>query len=136
MSFWARASGPAGPVWMLGLDPGKLTVGAGMMRFSAAQLQRWRSTAGGPVGAELAGHLARLGTAGATLAMPELARVPAPYAQDHARADLLRRKGIAVWRDLGGPERACGASGPRRCRDALLDFQPVVTWLRSHVAAD
>lgn len=135
LSFWSRDMGPAGPAWMLGLEPERLTVGAGMMRFSPAQLQRWRSAVDGPAGGDLSTQLTGLAAAGARLSEPELARVPAPHARDHARAGLLRRKGIAVWRDLDGPERAFGAAGPRRCRDALLDFRPVVDWLRAHAAA-
>lgn len=136
MSFWPSAAGASGPVWMLGLEPGKLTVGAGTMRFAPAQLQRWRDSVSGPAGADLSQRLDRLATAaGARLSEAALVRVPAPYPNDHVRADLLRRKGIVVWRDLEGPERAYGAAGPGRCRSALLDFEPVVEWLRSHVAA-
>lgn len=135
MSFWPTRAETAGPAWMLGLEPEKLTVGAGIMAFSPRQLHHWRDSVNGPEGADLSRRLSGLVAGGARLPEPELARPPSPFARDHPRSGLLRRKGLTVWRNINEPQRAFGADGPRNCSQALLEFRPVVEWLETHVAA-
>ena len=59
---------------------------------------------------------------------PELKRTPAPYAANHPRAELLRRKGLNVWQDLD-----VGLTGSPELVDAVVTaFQamdPVNVWL-------
>ncbi len=43
---------------------------------------------------------------GARIDAPELKRVPAPYAKDHPRGELLKRKSMTLWFDLSDKEIA------------------------------
>ena len=67
-----------GPVWMFGLDPDGLNLGAGIFAFSPPRLARWREWCAGGEGEAIGETLARLIAAGARLSEPELKRVPAP----------------------------------------------------------
>jgi uncharacterized protein (TIGR02453 family) len=87
-----------------GLEPDTLTLGVGAFDFGPADLERYRkAVADDAWGGELAGLLASLG---ARQHEPDLKRVPAPYAADHPRAELLKRKGLNAWRDLDDPALA------------------------------
>ncbi|MBX2806251.1 MAG: DUF2461 domain-containing protein [Hyphomicrobiales bacterium] len=130
MAFWPDNSGPTEAVWMLGLEPGKLTFGAGIMAFSASQLDAWRKRVAGADGAALSDCLSVLVKQGARLSEPELKRVPAPFEKGHSRADLLRRKSMTVWRDTDDVEICFGSDGPQRCLPELLTFVPITEWLR------
>ena len=59
---------------------------------------------------------------------PELKRTPAPYANSHPRAELLRRKGLNVWQEL---DPALVAS-PDLVDGVVAAFQamdPINVWL-------
>ena len=117
--------------WMFGLEPGKLTFGAGEMTFERDRLLSWRNRVSGPDGKELADRLAALSAAGCRLAEPELRRVPPPFAGNHPRADLLRRKSLAIWRDVPDTGLCFGRDGPSNCLGELLAFEPIAAWLNS-----
>lgn len=91
---------------MFGVSRDYVTAGVGAMAFSKPALGRWRTHVGSAGGEPFAATLAEMTGAGHRLSAPELRRVPAPYAQDHPRGDLLRRKGIVLWHDLGADEQA------------------------------
>jgi uncharacterized protein (TIGR02453 family) len=135
MAFRPAEAGPDGPVWMVGLEPGRLSLGAGVMGFTPRQIAAWRESVAGPAGEMLQRDLDHLLTRGASLSDPDLARVPKPYSPDHPRADLLRRKGLVVWRHSKEPQMACGADGPARCADQLKGFAPVMIWLKQIIQA-
>lgn len=81
-----------------GIDPETMTLGVGAFDFGPADLDRYRkAVADDHEGSELATILAGLD---ARLHDADLKRVPAPYPQDHPRAELLKRKGLNAWRDL------------------------------------
>lgn len=81
-----------------GLDADTVTVGVGAFDLGPADLERYRQAVADEVeGGELAALLARLG---AHQHDRELKRVPAPYPADHPRGELLRHKGLNVWRDI------------------------------------
>lgn len=125
----------AGPgAWLVGLEPGKLVLGYGVMGFEGATLESWRAAVAGPVGAALEGILERLGARGLRLDPPELKRVPAPYPTDHPRAALLRRKSLVVWDDDQPLEAAFGAEAPARLAAALRLFDPLHDWLTATLA--
>jgi len=88
------------PALFFGISPDYVTAGGGVMGFDKPGLVNWRSALDGPPGEEMEQALAAAQDQGFTMDEPELKRVPAPYAKDHARGDLLRRKGLAVWRRL------------------------------------
>jgi uncharacterized protein (TIGR02453 family) len=85
----------------VGIDPETLTLGVGAFDFGPADLDRYRkAVADDAWGAELADLLASLE---ARQYEPDLKRTPAPYPADHPRAELLKREGLNVWRDLDDP---------------------------------
>jgi len=107
-----------------GLDADKLTVGVGAFDFGAADLERYRRVVAGD--GELAELLAALE---ARQDEPELKRVPAPYPADHPRGELLRRKGLNVWRDVDDPALI---ASPDLVEAVMADFaalDPVNLWL-------
>ena len=66
---------------------------------------------------------------------PDLKRVPAPYAADHPRGELLRRKGLNVWRDVD--DLAIVAS-PELVDAVVAHFEaldPVNLWLTEALEA-
>lgn len=82
-----------------------VSAGIGAMGFDKPTLNRWRDRIADESGAGFARLVDRMQEAGLRIDPPALKRVPAPYSQDHPRAALLKRKGIAVWHDLGESEQ-------------------------------
>ena len=110
-----------------GLDPDRLSLGVGAFDFGPADLERYRKAVADDVeGGELAGLLARLD---ARQDEPDLKRVPAPFPGDHPRGELLRRKGLTVWRDIDDPELV---AAPELVDAVMAHFEaldPVNLWL-------
>lgn len=105
--LWTPADGSAGPGWFFGAAPEYLTVGMGAMDLKGDRLARWRGLVDRR-GDEIKAAMAAAGAALSDWGPPPLKRVPAPYSQDHAHGDLLRRKAFAVACDLPGDWRARG----------------------------
>ncbi len=99
--LFARSGlGKSGPSWFFALEPDRLVVGAGVFQFEKAGLDAFRSAMNGVEAGKLSTILADLHAKGFTLSEAELKRVPRGYDADHPYADLLRRKSLAVWKDL------------------------------------
>ena len=130
MSYW-HSGRPA--VWMIGIEPGKLTFGAGVMGFAPEQMQNWRKFVDDGESAALEKALKPLLTSGCRLPDPELKRVPAPYPQDHPTGELLRRKSFTIWRDAKELRQCLGEAGPATCVEALKPFGPIVGWLNENI---
>ncbi len=127
---FSRPDGPPDqPFLMAGLQLDTLVIGVGRFGFEKATLDRYRQWVAGPEGEEFAALLERFTDNGARLSEPDLKRVPAPYDKDHERAELLKHKGLAVWRDFGGHELAYGDEGPTKVAEQLLKVRPVYDWL-------
>lgn len=120
-----------GPVWMFGLDPDGLTLGAGIFAFSKPQLEAWRARVAGPEGQAVEQLLAELAQDGIRLSEPELKRVPAPYPAEHPRSHLLRHKGLTAWIDCGDARRAFGKAGPANCAGELMRLRTFAGLLRA-----
>jgi uncharacterized protein (TIGR02453 family) len=118
------------PAWMFGIEPDRLTLGAGIFTFAAAQLEAWRSRVAACEGEEIARMLDGLEAAGVRIGEPELKRVPAPYPSDHPHASLLRRKGLTAWTDSADTGAALGADGPARCVRQLIRLRGLFDLLR------
>lgn len=86
------------------LEPDQLILGAGLFEFSKDGLSRLREAISGEEGERIAALLERYGDKGYRLDEPELKRVPRGYPADHPRADLLRRKSLALWWDKPIPK--------------------------------
>lgn len=95
MLWRVNADARQDPVFFFGIDTSQVTVGTGMMEFEKDVLADWRKMVdldGGYVQGKVDAALAQ----GYQLWDPKLKRVPAPFAKDHAHADLLRHKGLVV----------------------------------------
>ena len=124
--LWSLSEGPNAPGLFYGISPDYVSLGCGAMAFDKEGLTRWRAAVDSDAGA-LSRLLDGLLGSGHRLGDAHLKRVPAPYPQDHPRADLLRRKGFAVWADLDETtdETALWA--------AAEELLPVARWIGAHV---
>ena len=64
------------------------------------------------------------------IAEPGLKRVPPPYPTDHKRADLLRRKGLAVWIDFDDAKDALRPDIVAACTQRFERLEPISRWIR------
>jgi uncharacterized protein (TIGR02453 family) len=116
------------------LDARGLAAGAGMWEMAPDQLDRYRAAVDGKTGAQLERIIAEARTRGLdVMSRAELKTAPQGYPKDHPRVELLRRKGLATWR-----EWPAGAwLGTRKAEDRLVEFfersKPLVAWLRKNV---
>jgi uncharacterized protein (TIGR02453 family) len=102
-----------------GLDGGLVAVGCWQLEKERLDAYR-RAVAEDRTGAALGQFVDRLQKAGFELSSHgELKRPPAPYPRDHPRADLLRRKGLAV--------------ANHNIPDELLDQPELVDWLADNL---
>lgn len=129
IAILAQESGDDAPGWFFGVEPGALTLGAGAFAFDKAALERFRARVMSDEGAALAGLLARAGEAGLRVSEPALKRPPRGLDPAHPRADLLRHKGLALWRDEPDPRRIEQPGLVAHCVDAFALFAPVMDWL-------
>ncbi len=117
--LWAAGSG-AGCGLFFGVSPDYVKIGGGIMGFDKEQLLAWRQSVDGD--ADVAQIIADSQNAGYFPSEPELKRVPAPFDKDHPRADLLRRKSLAVWTDLPPTQFETPTSA---LRNAAQDLRPL-----------
>ena len=115
--------------WFFGLDTENLTLGTGIFALDKASLEEFRERVTGPDGPKLADLLRQLEEKGARLSDTDLKRVPSGYPKEHPQAELLRRKGLAVWVDLGDPGQATKADLVSTCLTAFRRVKPVFDWL-------
>jgi uncharacterized protein (TIGR02453 family) len=111
-----------------------LLVAGGSYRMSKDQLDRYRAAvADERAGRALAKVVEGLLAEGFTLHGEELKRAPRGFDPAHPRADLLRRKGLAAFRDHGTPDWL----GTAECLDAVVTtwrrITPLGEWLGRHV---
>lgn len=95
--LWREAGRVAGPGWFLGIGTDYLRAGWGWMAWTPAQTTAWRHAIAGHRGETID---AAIRASGMEPPAPELKRVPAPFAADHAMSAHLRRKSLALWSDL------------------------------------
>ena len=101
---WTDAA--TGLCHLFGVSQSYVCAGVGAMGFDKRALGRWRDRVAAETGAGFAHLVDRMQAAGLRIDPPALKRVPAPHPQDHPRAELLKRKGIVLWHDLGDSEQA------------------------------
>lgn len=112
-----------------------LGVGCGMWEMAPDQLERYRSAvADDRSGKELTELVAGARADGLqVMAHGALKSAPRGYPKDHPRIELLRYKGVAVWRDW--PPAAW--LGTPKAKDRVVGFfrrsQPIDAWLRTNV---
>lgn len=92
--FWEGSPKKAAPTLFVRMSPTDVGFAAGVV---PADVGAWRQAIDGPAGARIAAAVEALTAAQkAEVVGQELKRVPAPYAPDHPRADLLRHKMLQV----------------------------------------
>ncbi len=116
--------------YFFALEPEKVVLGAGGFDFAGPVLDAYRAAVADPKkGAALHAILDKLTKAGFRIEGAELKRVPAPYPADHPRADLIRRKGLHVWRDIEDPAVITGPGLFAEARSTFAALAPLVKWL-------
>lgn len=131
VSFVPEIEQPS-PTWMFGLDPQRLAIGVGRLAFDKSGLDAFRNAVNGEAGTRLSKLLDRLREDGARVSEAELKRVPAPFAGDHPRADLLRRKGLSAWIDIEPPYIVSRPDFADRCEADFKRLKPLYSWLVTH----
>ena len=131
IAFTPEGANSSPPCWFFGLEPGRLTLGAGVFAFDKPALEHFRECVAGPAGAELSRRLKEIGDNGARIGKPDLARVPAGHPKDHPHADLLRRKGLTAWIDIDPPDTATRGDFMDGCLGRFAQLKPLVDWLLS-----
>ena len=112
-----------------------LMAATGYYAMASDQLARFREAVDADaVGAEIAAIVAELGRQGYTVgAIGELKTAPRGYPRDHARIELLRRKGLMVSR-LWAPAKWMHTKAVvQRIRDAWEGAAAMNEWLDLHV---
>jgi uncharacterized protein (TIGR02453 family) len=116
--------------YFFGLEPDHATLGAGGFDFAGPVLDAYRAAVADPAkGAALEKILGKLTKAGLRIEGAALKRTPPPYAQDHPRGDLLRRKGLHVWRDITDPAVITGVALFPEAVATFETLAPLVKWL-------
>jgi uncharacterized protein (TIGR02453 family) len=130
IAFPARGGEAVACGYFFGLEPDRVLVGAGGFDFAGPVLDAYRAAAADDrKGPALEAVLAKLQKAGLRLDGAELKRVPQPYAQDHPRGALLRRKGLHAWRDITDRDTITGAALFGETLGAFKALAPLVNWL-------
>jgi uncharacterized protein (TIGR02453 family) len=118
--------------WFFGLYPDRAVVGAGGFHFEGPALDAYRAAAADEAkGKSLEAVLGKIAKAGHRIEGDQLKRVPAPYAADHPRGDLIRRKSLNAWRDVDDPQIVAGEALLPQVLSTFQTLTPLVTWLQA-----
>lgn len=96
--------GRQSPGFFFGISPDNVSLGGGVMGFDKPVLTDWRQAVDGAFADRLKARINHAAAHGFHPRDPELKRVPAPFDKDHPHGDLLRRKGLVLWRALDPSE--------------------------------
>ena len=114
-----------------------LATASGTYIFAPGQLDRYRrAVVDDSSGAKLAGTVAVLRVAGLEISAHDVLKTcPKGYPKDHPRVDLLRYKGLIVWKDW----QADAWLGTNEARKRVVGFlrtsAPLNEWLAAHVGS-
>jgi uncharacterized protein (TIGR02453 family) len=108
-----------------------LATGSGIWHMESDVLARYRAAVDDDDrGGALEAVIASLGSEGIVVISREaLKSAPRGFDRDHPRADLLRRKGLAAWRDFGVGAWLGSAKAKTRVTDFFRAAQPLNDWL-------
>ena len=112
-----------------------LGVGAGCHMMAPDQLARFRSAvADDRAGAALVAAIAEVEDGGVEVTTRErLKRVPRGFDAEHPRAELLRDKDLAAWKDWPVEPWLHTGAAEEHVVDALRVSRPLTDWLDAHV---
>jgi uncharacterized protein (TIGR02453 family) len=130
----AANAGMGGRGGYLSLDARGFTVATGRYEMSPEEIAKFRKkVAADATGSQLAAIVAKLKKSGYDIGGEELKRVPAPWPQEHPRAELLRRKSLYVWKNYGLQPWLGSASARRYVVKMWLDAQPLNDWFKKNL---
>jgi uncharacterized protein (TIGR02453 family) len=114
-----------------------LFVAAGYWRTSPAQVARLRRA----VDADLTGEalvkaVAAVTKKGFEIGGDRTTRVPAGFAKDHERAELLKHKTLTAHRDVGCPDWLHTPRAKSEIAKMWRNLAPLTSWLDTHVGPD
>ncbi len=111
-----------------------LMVAAGYYAMMRDQLERFRdAVAAEHTGDEIASIVAALPKRYRLGAIDELKTAPKGYPKDHPRIELLRRKGLMMFTELGTPSWLHTKQVVTKVRAVWRDAEPMNAWLDAHV---
>jgi len=122
----------AGGLYLQVSDDG-LYVAIGSHEMAPDQLTRYRDAVAGKDGEKLARIVATLRKDGYQVTEPSFKRVPAGYAADHPRGELLRCKGLMASRNWKPGSWLQTVEAKDRVRTAIKDSKPLAGWLEAQV---
>ena len=117
------------------LSAAGLGAGNGMYMMASDQLERFRAA----IDAEKTGRAlvdlvdATRATGAEVTARESLKTAPRGYPKDHPRIELLRQKGLIVWREWPVAAWLSTRRAETRVVDLLRSSRPIVGWLDEHV---
>jgi uncharacterized protein (TIGR02453 family) len=118
--------------YFFGLYPDRAVLGAGGFHFQGPTLDAYRAAAADAAkGPKLAAILSKTAKAGFRIEGEQFKRTPAPYAADHPRGELIRRKSLNAWRDVADPALVAGPGVLAETLEVFAALDPLVKWLAS-----
>jgi uncharacterized protein (TIGR02453 family) len=131
----AAGEGEDGSIYYVQISANGLFVGSGYYHMASDQLARFREAVDDDgTGEEIARITAGLEKAGYDIAAHDaLKTAPRGYAKDHARVELLRRKGLVAGKQWPVARWLHMAEAKTRIQGAWREFAPLNRWLTTHV---
>jgi uncharacterized protein (TIGR02453 family) len=131
---YGRAEGEGGASYYVQLSAEGLGAGAGYFHLAPDQLERYRAAIDDDRrGARLVEVVDELGGAEAVVSFDQLKTAPRGWSRDHPRIDLLRRKGLALYEDLGAGRWLHRPEALDRITALWRRADPLVQWLDTNV---
>lgn len=122
--------------WYVQVSADGLMVSGGSWRLESDQVARYRRAVADPVqGIRLEREVARLESAGWDIEGDRLVRVPAGYAADADRLELLKHKSLHATRRWTPEDWLHTRSVLDRVRDSWRDLAQLNAWLADNVGA-
>lgn len=119
------------PFFYVQLEAGKLLFAIGQKEFEGDALDRYRAAVlDAETGRALETLVNKMRRNGAGLQGEQLRKVPRGYPADHARANLLRFKGLYLESSLPVTQPICGPECVQVCLDQFASGKPLYDWLK------
>ena len=116
------------------LDARGFMVATGRYEMSPEDIAKFRKKAAAETtGLQLADIVKKLRKSGYELGGEELKRVPAPWPQDHPRAELLRRKSLYVYKNFGLQPWLSSPACRKQVVKVLTDAEPLNAWFAKNL---
>jgi uncharacterized protein (TIGR02453 family) len=129
---YGRAEGEGGASYYVQLSPEGLGAGAGYFFLAPDQLERYRVAVDDEAtGEALVEVVVPFGDD--VISSAALKTAPRGWSRDHPRIDLLRRKGLALYEELGTGRWLHGPEALERIIAVWRRADPLVQWLDTNV---